>query len=438
MSIIQLNEFAQRRQQLMKNMGPGSVAIVSAAPEYLRNGDAHYSYRQNSNFYYLTGFSEPEAVLVLIPERAQGETILFNRVRDPAQELWTGRRAGQEGACKNYGADEAYPISEFVNKLPELLTGCHRVCYPFGLHELLDKQIMGVVNNLRQRQRKGVVTPLGFVNLEHLVDEMRLFKSVAEIAAMRKAAEISVQAHKSAMQICKPGMIEYELEAEILREFYRQGSRAPAYTSIVGSGENSCILHYNDNNAEIKNGDLVLIDAGCEYEYYASDITRTFPANGRFSVEQRAVYEIVLRAQLAAIAAIKPGASWDLPQEICVRIITEGLVEIGLLKGKVEDLIAQKAYFQFYMHGSGHWLGMDVHDVGSYVADGTWRKFEAGMTFTVEPGIYIAPNIPNVDKKWWNIGVRIEDDVLVTSNGCEVLSQALPKTVADIEALMAK
>lgn len=400
MPIIQASEFAQRRQELLKKIGQDAVAIISAAPEVSRNGDSHYFYRQNSNFHYLTGFSEPEAVAVLIPGRPQGEYILFNRERDPAKEIWTGRRAGQEGACQIYGADEAYPIAEFEKKLPELL-----------------------------RDRKQT-------KIEDFIHEMRLFKSDAEVAAMRKAAEISVLAHQRAMQACKPGMFEYELEAEMMYEFYRHGSRYPAYTSIVGTGENSCVLHYNDNNMQIKNGDLVLIDAGCEYENYASDITRTFPANGRFTAEQKAVYEIVLRAQQAAIAAIKPAMRWDLPQEICVRIITEGLLDVGILQGNIDDLIAQKKYFQFYMHRSGHWLGLDVHDVGSYAVNGSVRNVEPGMTFTVEPGIYIAPNSPGVDKKWWNIGVRIEDDVLVTENGCDVLSAALPKAVSDIETLM--
>lgn len=400
MPIIQASEFAQRRQQLLKKMGQDAIAIITAAPEVSRNGDSHYLYRQNSDFYYLTGFTEPEAIAVLIPGRAEGEYVLFNRMRDPAKEIWTGRRAGQEAAREIYGADEAYPTAEFEKKLPGLL-----------------------------RNRKQI-------KVEDLIHEMRLFKSDAEAAAMRKAAEISVLAHQRAMRSCKPGMFEYELEAEIMYEFYRFGSRYPAYTSIVGTGENSCVLHYNDNNMQIKAGDLVLIDAGCEYENYASDITRTFPANGRFTAEQKAIYEIVLRAQQAAIAAIKPGMRWDVPQEICVRTITEGLVDVGILQGSVDDLIAQKKYFQFYMHRSGHWLGLDVHDAGSYAVNGNVRKVESGMTFTVEPGIYIAPNSLGIDKKWWSIGVRIEDDVLVTANGCDVLSGALPKTVSDIESLM--
>jgi Xaa-Pro aminopeptidase len=400
MPIIQISEFIRRRQQCIQAMEPNTAAIIMAAPECLRNGDAHYAYRQKSDFYYLTGFSEPEAILLLLPGRAEGETVLFNRERDPAKEVWTGRRVGQAGACENYGVDEAYPISEYQTKLPELLQGRYEISLDSSIHE------------------------------------MRLFKSPAEIMTMRKAAEISVQAHLRAMRICQPGMFEYELEAELLHEFYRQGSRAEAYTSIVGSGENSCILHYVDNNSVIKNGDLVLIDAGCEYECYASDITRTFPANGRFNTEQRAIYEIVLQAQLAAIAAVKPGVAWNTFQTTCVRVITSGLLELGLLKGNLEDLIAQKAYFPFYMHGAGHWLGLDVHDAGNYNIEGKPRNIEPNMVFTVEPGIYIAPHTPNVDPKWWNIGVRIEDDILVTANSCEVLSGALPKTVSDIEALM--
>lgn len=402
MPIISPDEFVRRRQQLMQHMGPNTIAVISAAPECLRNGDAHYPYRQNSHFYYLTGFNEPEAVLVLMPGREQGETILFNRKREPAKEIWTGPRMGQLDAPARLGIDVAYPIDEYES----------------------------VLATLRQNRLQ--------ITIEPLLSEMRLFKSPAEIAAMRKAAKISVQAHQQAMQVCKPGMFEYELEAEILHTCYRQGSRAQAYNAIVGSGENSCVLHYDSNNCQIKNGDLVLIDAGCEYENYASDITRTFPVNGKFSAEQRAIYEIVLCAQLAAIAAVKPGVAWQTFQTICARVITEGLVELGLLQGKVEDLIAQRAYVPFYMHSSGHWLGLDVHDVGNYVIENSFRKLEPNMVFTIEPGIYIAPHTPNVDPKWWNIGVRIEDDVLVTADGCEVLSQALPKTVADIEALMTK
>lgn len=434
MPIPYLSEFTNRRQQLMSSIGQDAVAIVSAAPEYLRNGDSHYPYRQNSNFYYLTGFSEPEAIAVLIPK--ENKFILFNRLRDPAQETWTGRRAGQTGACEEYGANEAYPIHEFKNKLLSYLSNYKRVCIALGQNLKLDTMVAEEIKAIREKSRSGTEAPLAIVDLESYLQEMRLFKSPLEIEWMRKAAEISAQAHIVAMQNCRPGMYEYELEADLLHEFYRQGSRFPAYTSIVGSGENTCILHYSENNAELKSGDLVLIDAGCEYQCYASDITRTFPVNGRFTPEQKAIYDIVLQAQLAAINAVKPGVRWDVMQEICARTITEGLVALGILKGTVNELIAKNAYFDFYMHRSGHWLGMDVHDVGAYKVSGEWRELEPGMVFTVEPGIYIAANNPNVDKKWWNIGVRIEDDVLVTANGCEVLSAKTPKQVADIEALM--
>lgn len=436
MSIV--NEYAQRRQLLMEKMGSNAIIIITAAPERIRNADSDYLYRQSSDFYYLTGFSEPEAIAVLLPKRPQGEFILFNRVRDPAQETWTGRRAGQKGAVATYGANEAYPISEFANKLPELLLGREKVVYRIGHDHELDRQITNTIHTLRHRVRMGIVAPYEFVNLDQWLHEMRLIKSPSEIELMRKAAQISVQAHLRAMKICRPGLFEYELEAEILHEFYRNGSRSVAYNSIVGGGENSCILHYNDNNTELKNGDLVLIDAGCEYQYYASDITRTFPVNGKFSAEQKAIYEIVLAAQLEALKASRPGVTLNDVHMVSVQVITEGLVGLGILKGSVNELIEKKAYFPFYMHRVGHWLGLDTHDAGNYKINGEWRKMQAGMLHTVEPGIYIAAETPGVDKKWWNIGVRIEDDVLLTEKGCDVLTKDLPKTVADIESVMKK
>jgi len=436
MPIPYLAEFKNRRQRLMQNISQDAIAIIAAAPEYLRNGDSHYPYRQNSDFFYLTGFPEPEAIAVLIPK--ENKFVLFNRPRDPAQETWTGRRAGQAGACEEYGADEAYSINEFKSKLLGYLSNCKQVCIAVGENVMLDTTITEEIKVIRDRARTGIEPPLAIVDLKHHLQEMRLFKSPLEIEWMRKAAEISAQAHIVAMQNCRPGIYEYELEAHLQYEFYRQGSRFPAYTSIVGGGENTCILHYNENNAKLQSGDLVLIDAGCEYQHYASDITRTFPVNGRFTLEQQAIYEIVLQAQVAAINAVKPGVRWDVMQEICARIITEGLVAVGILKGSIDELIAKNAYFEFYMHRSGHWLGMDVHDVGAYKVNGMSRQLDPGMVFTVEPGIYIAANNPNIDKKWWNIGVRIEDDVLVTEKGCEVLSAKAPKQIADIEALMVK
>lgn len=438
MPIIKPQEYAERRQRLFNAMGKGAIAVIASGNEILRNGDAHFPFRVHSDFYYLTGFNEPEAIAVFMPGRAQGEYILFNRPRDPLMETWNGRRAGQEGAVKQYGADQAFSIDEFAEKFPHLLAECQRVYYPIGRQPEVDEAVLKAVDFTRKKVRSGYIAPLEFINLEHIIHEMRLIKSPAELEVMRKAGAISVIAHKRAMAKCRPGMYEYQLEAEMRYEFYNHGSKAPAYNFIIGSGENSCILHYNENDAQLKDGEVVLIDAGCEYENYASDITRTFPVNGRFTPEQRAVYEAVLQAQLAVIAAIKPGMRWNETHELGVRKITEGLVQIGLLQGNVDELIASKAYDKFYMHLTGHFIGIDVHDVGTYKEDGEWRVLKPGMAFTVEPGIYIAPNTPGVDKKWWNIGVRIEDDVVVTETGCEILTPGLPKTVAEIEALVGK
>lgn len=434
--MIKMTEYAKRRKQLMQKISPDSIVILPAAPIARRSGDSDYPYRQNSDFYYLTGFEEPEAVAILAPKRKGGEFILFNRVRDREKEIWDGYRAGQEGARKKFGANEAFPISELEERLPEILENRTEIHYAIGNDKAFDKIILSALNKIRGRIRNGIQSPIGFTDITPTLHEMRLIKSPAEIEVMRKAAKISVGAHLQAMKTCKPGMYEYQLEAELLYEFNRHGARYPAYTSIVGSGKHSCILHYISNNQPIKNGDIVLIDAGCEYQNYASDITRSFPANGKFSEEQRAIYQIVLDAQLAGIKAIKPGVAWPVVQDVMVKIITQGLINLGILKGKLKDLIAKQAYFPFYMHKSGHWLGLDVHDVGRYKINGKWRKFQPGMVLTVEPGIYISSDIPGVDKRWHNIGVRIEDDVLVTGRGVEVLTDKLPKTIKEIEALM--
>ena len=436
--MIKMTEYAKRRKTLMQKVGPHGVVILPSATEVIRTGDAYYPFRQSSDFYYLTGFDEPDAVLVLLPGNKKGEYILFNRVRDRAHEIWTGPRAGQAGARKDFLADHSFPTDQFQVMLPELLSDREAIHYPLGINPTFDQTIFQSVNHLRGKMRKGIQSPIAFFDVVPTIHEMRLFKSKEEVAVMRKAVDISCKAHERAMRICKPGMFEYQLEAEFTCEFLKQGARSAAYTSIVGSGANTCVLHYIQNQAKIRDGDLVLIDAGCEYQNYASDITRTFPANGRFSEEQRAIYDIVLEAQLAAIRSIKPGASWTKAQEIVVSIITEGLIELGILKGKRDDLIEKQAYFPFYMHHSGHWLGLDVHDAGRYRIDQTWRQLAPSMVFTVEPGIYIPSTLKDVDKRWHHIGIRIEDDVLVTEKGCDVLSQSLPKTIADIEAVMAK
>ncbi len=430
-------EFARRRKQLMEHMEPNSIAIVPAAPERTRSRDTEYHYRQDSDFLYLSGFEEPQAVLVLIPEREHGEYVLFVRERNREREIWDGYRAGPEGACSEFEADDAFPIDDIDDILPGLLEGKQRVYYAMGKDSEFDKHVMDWVNTIRAKVRSGATPPGEFLDLSHFLNDMRLFKSAAELRVMKEAGEISASAHVRAMKACKPGVMEYQLEAEILHEFQMSGARFPAYNSIVGGGKNGCILHYIENSAPLKNGDLVLIDAGCELDYYAADITRTFPVNGKFSPEQKALYEICLQAQIEAIAAAKPGKHWNDPHEATVRVITTGLKNLGLLEGDVSELIKSEAYKEFYMHRAGHWLGMDVHDVGDYKVGGEWRVLEPGMVMTVEPGIYIAPDNERVAKKWRGIGIRIEDDVVITKDGNEVITSGVPKTVAEIEALMA-
>ncbi|HZJ92662.1 MAG TPA: Xaa-Pro aminopeptidase [Thiopseudomonas sp.] len=437
MRSISTSEYAQRRQQLMQRMTPNSIAVLSAAAVSTRNSSVEYPYRQDSDFFYLSGFSEPEAVLVLIPQREQGEFVLFCRERNPERELWDGLRAGQDGAIADYQADDAFPIGDIDEILPGLIEGRDRVYYSIGNHAEFDQQMMDWLNTIRSKARMGAQPPKEFVMLDHLLHDARLRKSPAEIATMQQAADISCRAHIRAMQASKAGLYEYHLEAELDYEFRKGGARLPAYSSIVASGKNACILHYTENNAPLRNGDLVLIDAGCEIDCYASDITRTFPVNGRFSPEQKIIYELVLKANLDAMNYISPQHRWNDAHDATVRVITAGLLELGLLQGELETLIANDAYRPFYMHRAGHWLGLDVHDVGEYKVDGQWRALEAGMTMTVEPGIYIAVDNLDVPEQWRGIGVRIEDDVVVTENGCHVLTDAVPKTVADIEALMA-
>ena len=435
--MISRNEFARRRKELMAMIGKDAIAIVPAAPERTRSRDTLYPYRQDSDFHYLCGFPEPEAVLVLIPSRAQGQFIVFCRERDRERETWDGYRAGPEGACDQYGADDAFPITDMDDILPGLLEGKGKVYSAIGKDKDFDQRLMEWVNSIRAKARTGAVPPGEFVDLDHLLHENRLFKKPAELKLMRKAAKISAEAHCRAMRASKPGLNEYQLQAEIEHTFAMEGASFPAYTSIVGGGDNACILHYVENNQPLNDGDLVLIDAGCEYQHYAADITRTFPVNGRFSPEQKAIYELVLKAQLAGIEAARAGNHWDAPHQATVQVITAGLVKLGLLKGSVKKLIADGAYSEFYMHRAGHWLGIDVHDVGDYKVDGEWRLLEPGMVMTIEPGIYIAPDHKKVAKKWRGIGVRIEDDVAITRKGTEVLTAAVPKTVAEIEALMA-
>ena len=413
-----------------------AIAIVPTAPARNRNRDIEYPYRPDSDFFYLTGFEEPEAVAVLIPGRSQGEYVLFCRERDATMEQWTGLRAGLEGACDQYGADDAFPISDIDDILPGLMEKRTSVYYAMGCYPEFDSKIMSWVNRVRDRTRGATSGPTEFVALDRILNEMRLVKSKAEVQAMKSAAAISVKAHCRAMANCRPGMKEYEIEAELNHEFMRHGSTGVAYPSIVAGGANACILHYVTNRDALRDGDLLLIDAGAEFDYYASDITRTFPVNGKFNPEQKALYELVLEAQLAAIEQAKPGNSWNDPHEAAVNVIVKGLIDLGLLNGRLATVLKKERYRKFYMHKTGHWLGMDVHDVGDYRVDGEWRMLEPGMVLTIEPGIYVQGNDKSVEERWWNIGIRTEDDVLITKEGAEVLTEGVPKSVDDIEAIV--
>lgn len=436
--MLQPSDFKHRRQQLMRRLKKNSVALIASAPHHHRNRDTEYPFRQHSDFFYLTGFNEPEAVAVFAPGRKQGEFVLFCREFDPEKAVWTGQHAGLEGAREHFGADEAFPIAELATQLPDLFADRDRLYFHIGHEAGFDAQVMAAVNAVRGRARTGVQAPYEFVALEQVLHELRLFKTAAELDLMRKAAAASVQAHRRAMRVARPGRHEYEVEAELLHEFGLQGCRSPAYPCIVAGGKNACVLHYTANNEALRDGDLLLIDAGAEYENYAADITRTFPVNGKFGTSQRLIYELVLQAQAAAIAEVRPGKRWIEPHDAAVKTLVQGLVDLGLLEGKVPKLIKEGTYKKFYMHRTGHWLGMDVHDVGAYKVGGKWRELQPGMVLTVEPGLYVAPDCTEVDPRWRGIGVRIEDDVLVTEDGCEILTAAVPKSVADIEALMAE
>jgi Xaa-Pro aminopeptidase len=426
---------ARHRKQLMRMVGETGIAILPAAPVRTRNRDVDYPYRQDSDFFFLSGFTEPEAVIVLVPGRKHGEYVLFCRDKDPKQEVWHGRRCGPDCAKEQFLVDDAFPIDDIDEILPGLMEHCERVYYTMGLDLQFDKQVMDWVNSLRKTARSGTHVPYEFVSLDYLLHDMRLFKNRDEIRLMKKAAAISSVAHKRAMRFCKPGVYEYQLDAEIIHEFQMNGA-GWAYPSIVGGGANGCILHYTENNEVLKDGDLVLIDAGAEYGGFDADITRTFPVNGKYSVPQKEIYELVLAANVGAIKKVKPGNHWNDPHNEAVKILTKGMIELGLLKGTMAKLIKDETYKKYYMHRTGHWLGMDVHDVGDYKVDDEWRLLEAGMVLTIEPGLYI-PHGSRGAKRWWDIGVRVEDDVVVTKTGCEVLSAAAPKTVEEIESLMA-
>ena len=428
-------EFLKRRKQLMRMVGTGGIAILPSAPVRLRSRDVEYRFRQDSDFYYLTGFAEPDAVAVLAPGRDSGEYVLFCRDRDSDKELWDGSRAGPKGAIEFFDADDAFPIDDIDDILPGIMESCSSVYYTIGAYGDFDRRMTEWVKLLRLRNARGIHTPDEFVALDHLLHDMRLYKSRAEISAMRRSAKIAVSAHHRAMAKVQPGMMEYEVEAEYVHEFRRHDA-ANSYIPIVGTGANACTLHYIDNTARLADGDLLLVDAGCEYDYYASDITRTFPVNGKFTPEQRAIYEIVLEAQLAAIDKTRIGNHWNDPHDAAVRVISKGLKKVGLLQGSLPKLIRQGAYREYFMHRTGHWIGMDVHDVGDYKVGDEWRLLESGMVTTVEPGIYL-PASRKVPARWRNIGVRIEDDVAVSNSGPDVLSKGLVKEPDDIESLMA-
>ncbi len=424
----------ERRRRLLDKIE--GVIILPTAIHHVRNRDSHYPFRFDSHFYYLTGFTEPDAALVMVAGKSP-KSMLFCLEKDMEREIWDGYRFGPEGAKDAFLFDEAYPISALEAMLPQLLADQPAVSYPLGQDEKWDARVLSALNAVRARGRSGISAPAEIRDIRPEIDEMRLFKDEYEISLMRRAANIASNAHKLAMKSARPGMMEYEIEAEFLREFRRMGAQAPSYTPIVACGENACILHYVENNAASKDGDLLLIDAGCELDGYASDITRTFPVNGSFTSAQKEIYELVLAAQDAALSEIKPGASWNSPHEAAVRILAQGLVDLAFCKGSVDAVVESGDYRRFYMHRTGHWLGLDVHDVGSYKIEGAWRKLEPGMVLTVEPGCYIRPaeDIPEV---YWNIGIRIEDDVHVTEGGHEILSLDTPKSVKAIEEWMAR
>lgn len=430
------SEFKKRRKHLINRIGVGNIALISSASMRTRNRDVDYPFRQDSDFFYLTGFNEPDALAVFIPGREQGEYILFCREFDETKALWEGAHAGLEGATKHFEADDAFPINDLDDILPGLLENKTKVFYPMGRNSELDSNLLEWINHIRNQSRSGVITPTELISIDVIVHEMRLFKSTAELKLMRRAAEISASGHVKAMQNCKPGLYEYQVEAELIYHFNQNGLRNVAYPSIVATGKNACTLHYIENNAKLKDGDLLLIDAGAECDHYAADITRTFPVSGRFTEPQKQLYQLVLDAQLAALEQIKPGLLWNQAHDASVEVLTKGLVELGLLKGKINKLIKDEKYKQFYMHRIGHWLGMDVHDVGDYKINQAWRTLEPGMVLTVEPGLYIPANCKTVEAKWRGIGIRIEDDILVTATGHEVLTASVPKSIQEIEALM--
>jgi len=422
--------YANRRRRLADAIG-AAIAVVPTAPERVRNRDSHYPYRFDSHFYYLTGFTEPEAVLVLTPEKA----LLFCRERNPEREIWEGFRYGPQAARERFGFDEAYPIGALEREMERLLENQPALYYPMGADAEWDARAIRWLNAVRARVRAGIAAPDRVHDVRTVIDDMRLVKDAHELGIMRRAARIAAAAHRRAMQRARPGRNEYEIEAELLYEFRRSGAQTPAYTPIVAGGANACVLHYVFNDAPLRDGDLLLVDAGCELDGYASDVTRTYPVNGRFSAAQREVYEIVLAAQRAALDKVRPGNAWNEPHDAAVKVLAQGMVDLKLLSGGLDEVLEKETYKRFYMHRTGHWLGLDVHDAGDYKRSGNWRALAPGMALTVEPGLYIRAE-EDVPQRLRNTGVRIEDDVLVAEAGCEVLTAEAPKAIADIEALM--
>lgn len=435
--MIKQKEFAKRRTQLMRMAGEDSVVILCAAEEKIRNSDVHYPYRQNSDFLYLTGFREPKAVLCLIPDEKAPRSILFCRERDPEREMWDGPMAGLKGAIKQFGMDEAFDIDELDLRLPKLLQDRDRIYYDLGRAPLFDQRLIGWLNELKDKPRKTFHAPDEIHALDHMLHDLRLYKSRDEITAMRRSAAVAIEAHERAMRVCRPGMNEAEIHAELNYVITKNQCEA-SYNAIVGGGANACVLHYIANNDTLNDGDLLLIDAGAEYDGYASDITRTFPVNGKFTAEQKDLYEVVLDAQIAAIDKARAGNQWQDVHDEAVRVATQGMIDLGILKLSLEEELEQEGYKHFYVHNTGHWLGLDVHDVGDYLVDGESRLLEPGMVMTVEPGIYIPPNDTSVRKVFRGIGIRIEDNVAVTKGEPLVLTAGLVKSTTDIEALMAE
>jgi len=425
---------ANRRKRLADSMGSG-VAILRAAPERTRNRDANHPYRFDSYFHYLSGFPETDAILVIVAGTSP-KTILFCLDKDQEREIWDGFRFGPVRAQEMFEVDETHSITKVDEILPTLLSNQDALYYELGSDPQSDSKVIDWLNQVRELGRSGVTAPDQIHDIRSILDEMRVVKDASEIQTMRRAARISSQAHVRAMQLTRPGMMEYQVEAEFLHEFRRNGAQSPAYTSIVAGGANACVLHYVNNDAVLNDGDLLLIDAGCELDGYASDITRTFPVNGKYTGPQRDVYELVLAAQAAAIEQVKPGNEWEDPHHAALQILVQGMLDLGLCSGTPESVIETGDYKKFYMHRTGHWLGMDVHDVGDYKRDGEWRKLEPGMMLTVEPGCYIRPD-NSVPEQFWNIGIRIEDDALVTDDGCDIITSDVPKSIAEVESLMA-